>query len=261
MPKLDANLQFLFNEYDVLDRYDAAARSGFRAVELQSPYELPEDAVAERLERNGLVQVLINLPVDDPETGQRNVAIRPDRRDVFQERVETALGYASALQCRVINFPAGPAPDGFTREALRETFIQNLRYAAPRFAGVGTQVVIEAINTRDQPGFFVHRTGQAREIVEAAGVPNLGIQYDVYHMQIMEGDLARTIESSLPWIGHIQVADTPGRHEPGTGEISYPFIVAFLDRLGYTGYVGAEYRPSGRTEDSLEWAKPYLGGG
>ena len=260
MPKLDANLMFMFNEYDVLDRYDAAARAGFTAVELQSPYGIPPDALVERLDRNRLTHVLINLRSEDPDTGQRNVAIRPDRRDLFKEYVEHGVEYARALGCLVVNSTVGPAPQDVPPEELRATLVDNLRYAAPKFAEVGTKLLVEAINTRDQPGFFVHTTAAARSVIEEAGVPNLGIQYDVYHMQIMEGDLARTIEANLDLIEHIQIADTPGRHEPGTGEINYPFIFDFLDRAGYGGYVGAEYTPAGRTEDGLEWARPYLSG-
>lgn len=258
MPKLDANLQFMFNEYDVLDRYDAAARCGFQAVELQAPYAFPAEAVAERLERNGLEQILINLPAHDPDSGERNVALRAEKRDLFCEYVEQAVSYAATLKCHVINCTAGPAPKGRSRDELKEVFVENLRYAAPRFAAVGTHLLIEPINTRDQPGFFVHTSEQGREVIEAANVANLGLQYDVYHMQIMEGDLVRTIEANLALIGHIQIADTPGRHEPGTGEINYPFVLEFLDSIGYQGYVGAEYRPQGRTEEGLAWARPYL---
>ncbi len=260
MPKLEANIQFMFNEYGVLDRYDAAARAGFKAVEMQSPYGIPPEQITERLERNGLAHVLINLPAEDPDTGLRNVTIHPGRQDLFKEYVEKGIEYAGALGCVGINSGVGPAPKGVSADELWATLVDNLRYAAPRFAEVGTKVLVEAINTRDQPGFFVHTTGDARRLIEEAGVPNLGIQYDFYHMQIMEGDLVRTFEANLDLIGHVQIADTPGRHEPGTGEINYPFIFNFLDRVGYEGWVGAEYNPAGRTEDGLDWARPYLGG-
>ncbi|MEX0763289.1 MAG: TIM barrel protein [Dehalococcoidia bacterium] len=254
MPSLDANLQFMFNEYDVLDRYDAAARAGFKAVELQSPYPFEPEQVKERLERNGLRQILINMPAGD----ERNVPIRPDRRDQFREFVAQGVKYAEALNCPVINCPPGPAPEGAPADELKATLVENLRYAATEFAKVGTRVLVEAINTRDQPGFFVHTTSDCRAVIQEAAHENLGIQYDVYHMQIMEGDLARTIQANLDLIGHIQIADTPGRNEPGTGEINYDFLLPYIDSLGYEGWVGCEYKPAGRTEDGLGWAGKYL---
>ncbi len=258
MPALDANLQYMFNEYDVLDRYDAAAKAGFKGVELQSPYGLNSDAIVERLERNGLTHVLINLPANDPDTGRMNVAIRPDRRDLYEEYVAQGVEYAAALGCSVVNHGVGPAPDGVDPVELRATLVRNLRYAAEQFAPIGCKVLVEAINTRDQPGFFVHNTAQARSVVEEAGHPNLGIQYDFYHMQIMEGDLAPTVRENLDLIAHMQLADTPGRHEPGTGEINYDFLLPYVDGLGYEGWIGCEYAPLDGTEAGLAWAKKYL---
>lgn len=249
----------MFNEYDVLDRFDAAAKAGFKAIEMQSPYGFKPEQIQERLDRNDLEYVLINLPVEDPDTGQRNVTINPLRKDLFKEYVSEGVTYAEAFGCVGINSGIGPAPEGVDFQEIRETLVDNLQYAAPRFAEVGTKVFIEAINTRDQPGFFVNKTDTARDVIEDAGIPNLGIQYDFYHMQIMEGDLIRTFEANLDLIGHVQIADTPGRHEPGTGEINYPFIFDFLDRVGYHGWVGAEYYPIGLTEAGLDWVRPYLG--
>ncbi len=258
MPKFNANIQFMFNEYDVLDRYDAAARAGFTAVELQSPYGIPIDQIVERLERNSLAQVLINLPGDDPGTGVKNVAINPARKDFFKECVDQGLEYAKGLGVLVVNSGVGPAIDGVSHEEHWATYVENIQYAAPLFAEIGTKVLIEPINTRDQPGFLIHNTEQGVAAIRDVGDDNFGLQYDVYHMQIMEGDLAPTIEANLDAIGHIQIADTPGRHEPGTGEINYPFLFDHLDRIGYRGWVGAEYHPAGKTEDGLGWVKPYL---
>jgi hydroxypyruvate isomerase len=260
MPRFNANIQFMFTEYDVLDRYDAAAKAGFTGVELQSPYDIPIAEIVARLESNGLRHVLINLPGDDPSTGAKNVAINPARRDLFRESVDQGVEYAAGLDCVAVNSGVGPAIDGVSHEAHWETYVENMQYAAPLFAEVGVKLLIEPINTRDQPGFFIHDSSQGMAAVAAVGHPNFGLQYDVYHMQIMEGDLAPTIAEHLSSIGHIQIADTPGRHEPGTGEINYPFVFAHLDSLGYSGWVGAEYHPSKRTEDTLEWARPYLSG-
>ena len=259
MPRLEANLQFMFNEYDVLDRYDAAAKAGFKGVELQSPYDIPVEQIQERLERNNLRHVIINMPMTDPDTGLGNVPLRPDRKDLYKERVALGAKYAAALGCIGVNVGVGPLPEGVPGAAARATLIENLRHVATELDAIGIKALIEAINTRDQPGFYIHTTEQTKSIIEEAGHPNLFIQYDFYHMQIMEGDLAPTVRDNLSRIAHIQLADTPGRHEPGTGEINYNFLLPYLDEIGYNGWVGCEYRPLENTEKGLAWAKGWLG--
>jgi hydroxypyruvate isomerase len=197
--------------------------------------------------------VLHNLPAGDWNAGERGIACHPDRIAEFEAGVDRAMEYATALGCTQVNCLAGVVPSTVSPEQARATFVRNLRIAAPTLAAAGVRLLIEPINTRDIPGFFLNRTAQALEIIEAVASDNLFLQYDVYHMQIMEGDLATTLERQLPRIGHIQIADAPGRHEPGTGEINYDFLLGHLDRLGYLGWVGLEYRPTGRTEDGLVW--------
>ena len=258
MTKLAANLTMLFTEVDFLDRFDAAGEAGVRGVEYLFPYEFPKDALKEGLERNGLTQALFNTPAGDWAAGERGIAVLPDRVGEFQDGVGRALEYAETLGCRTINCLAGLAPEGVPDDTLRQTFVDNLRFAAPKLADAGITLIVEAINTRDIPGFWLNYTAQARSILEDVGAPNAGYQYDIYHMQIMEGDLAPTIESNLDIIRHFQLADNPGRHEPGTGEINYGFLLPLIDMLGYDGWVGCEYNPAGKTEDGLSWAAPYL---
>ena len=258
MPKLEANLQFMFNEYDLLDRYDAAARAGFKGVEIQAPYSTPIDAILERLERNDLKHVIINLPVSDPESGSNNLPLNPDKTDLYKERVELGVRYASALGCIGVNTGVGPLPEGLDPEIAYETYIGNLRYAADELQKVGVKALIEPINTRDQPGFLIHTSDQGMKAIADADHSNVYLQYDFYHMQIMEGDLIETFRRLLPSIAHVQFADTPGRNEPGTGEINYSFLFEMMDEVGYEGWAGAEYHPSKRTEDTLDWAQPYL---
>ncbi|OZG73950.1 hydroxypyruvate isomerase [Hahella sp. CCB-MM4] len=256
MPRLAANLSMLFTELEFLDRFDAAAKAGFRGVEYLFPYDFPAEEIASRLKNNNLTQVLFNLPAGDWAAGERGIACLPDRTGEFREGVSKAIDYAQALGCKQINCLAGIAPQGALSRA-EETFVENLRYAANQLEQAGIQLVIEAINTRDIPGFFLKNTRQALEIVEAVGSGNIALQYDIYHMQIMEGDLARTIEDNLASIKHIQLADNPGRHEPGTGEINYHYLFKFLDRIGYQGWVGCEYKPATTTEAGLGWLTAY----
>ncbi len=257
MPRFSANLSMLFCELDFLDRFEAAAGAGFDAVEYIGPYEHPPAAIAERLQRNGLEQALFNLPLGDWSAGERGVAVLPDRIDEFRAGVDTAIRYAEALGCRQVNCIAGIAPAGAPTAVLEDVLVDNLAFAAERLGRAGIRLLIEPINTRDMPGFFLTTSGQALAIMDRVGAANLFLQYDVYHMQVMEGDLARTIEANLSRIAHIQVADNPGRHEPGTGEINYPFLFDHLDRIGYRGFVGAEYRPATTTEAGLGWFSPY----
>ena len=258
MTKLAANLSMMFTEVDFLDRFDAAARAGFKGVEYLFPYDFPEDAIKERLERNGLTQVLFNMPAGDWAGGERGIAALPDRVGEFQDGVGQAVEYAGALDCKLINCLAGIAPAGIPDDRLRQTFVDNLKFAAPKLANAGLTLITEAINTRDIPGFWLNYTAQARSILEGVGATNTGFQYDIYHMQVMEGNLAETIEKNLDIIRHFQLADNPGRHEPGTGEINYDFLLPLIDMLGYDGWVGCEYNPAGKTEDGLGWAARYL---
>jgi hydroxypyruvate isomerase len=257
MPKFAANLTMLFNEIDFLDRFAAAAKAGFRGVEYLFPYAYPKDLLTERLAKHGLVQVLHNMPPGDWAKGERGIACHPDRVQEFREGVDKAIEYAKALGCPRLNCLAGLMPAGVPAERLRETFVANLRHAAAKLGSAGLQLLIEPINIRDMPGFFLSRTAQALDIIAEVGADNLLLQYDAYHMQVMEGDLARTIESNLARIGHIQIADNPGRHEPGTGEINYPFLFEHLDRIGYAGWIGCEYKPGNGTEAGLGWFAPY----
>jgi hydroxypyruvate isomerase len=255
MPVFSANLSMLFGEHDFLDRFDAAAKAGFTGVEYVAPYDHAPDVVAARLKKNNLTQVLFNLPPGDWGKGERGIAVLPDRVDEFRKGVDTAITYAKALGCKQVNCLAGIAPAGVDRAALETVFVENLKYAAPKLKAAGVKLLIEAINTIDIPGFFLNTTKQALDIIEKVGSDNLFVQYDIYHMQIMEGDLARTIEKNLSRIAHVQLADNPGRHEPGTGEINYPFLYDHLDRIGYTGWVGAEYKPNSGTVEGLGWFK------
>ena len=253
MPKINANIQFMFNEYELLDRYDAAARAGFKGVEVQAPYSEPVEAIQERLERNGLEHVIINLPVADPETGLNNLPLQPEKMGLYQEKVELGVEYAAGLGCVGVNTGVGPLPDGLDRDVAYRTYIDNLRFAADELGKVGVKAFIEPINTQDQPGFLISTSAAGIQAIDDAGHPNVMLQYDFYHMQIMEGRLAETFAELLPRIGHVQFADTPGRNEPGTGEINYGFIFRMMDEVGYEGWAGAEYYPSDRTEDSLGW--------
>ena len=258
MPRFAANLTMLFNEVKFLDRFAAAAAAGFRAVEYLFPYDYDKDRLAEKLAENGLSQVLHNLPAGDWAAGERGIACLADRVGEFQDGVGRAIDYAGALGCPRVNCLAGLAPDGADPDALRQTFIENLRFAAQEFEKVDIILLTEPINTRDIPGFFLNRSDQALAIIAEAGSANLKLQYDVYHMQIMEGDLAPTIERNLAVIGHMQIADTPGRHEPGSGEIDYGFLFDFIDECGYDGWIGCEYKPRTTTEAGLDWLTPYL---
>ena len=258
MPKFTANLTMLFNEVDFLDRFKAAKDAGFKGVEYLFPYPYPKEDLAERLEANGLTQVLHNLPAGDWAKGERGIACLPDRVGEFQDGVGKAIEYATALQCTQINCLAGIAPTDVDPATLRETFVDNLQFAAGKLKSAGIQLLMEPCNTRDIPGFFLSHSKQALEIINDVGSDNLFLQYDIYHMQIMEGNLAPTIERNLGSIRHLQLADNPGRNEPGTGEINYPFLFQFIDKLNYSGWIGCEYKPAKSTLEGLGWIRPYL---
>ena len=258
MPKLAANLTMLFGEIDFLDRFEAAASAGFRGVEFLFPYAYDAQVLKARLRDHRLVLVLHNLPAGNWTAGERGIACHPDRVEEFRAGVDQAITYATALDCDRVNCLAGILPPQVDPAAARDTFVQNLRYAAPRLQSAGIRLLIEPINTRDVPGFFLSGTAQAIEIIDAVGSDNLQLQYDIYHMQIMEGDVAAGIQRLLPRIGHLQLADVPGRHEPGTGAIDFGSLLNHIDRIGYSGWIGCEYVPAGKTRDGLGWAAPYL---
>jgi hydroxypyruvate isomerase len=257
MPQLAANLSMLFADRPFLERFEAAARAGFRAVEFQFPYDWSADDIATRLEGLGLTAVLHNLPAGDWAKGERGIACHPDRREAFRDGVARALAYARRLRVPRLNCLAGVPPPGVTHEEADATLVENVRWAARELQLHGLTLLLEPINTWDIPGFFLSRTDQAIELMDKVGEPNLQLQYDLYHAQRMEGELAGTLQRLLPRIGHIQLADNPGRHEPGTGEIRYAFLLEWLDRLGYDGWVGCEYRPADEgpmgTEKGLVW--------
>jgi hydroxypyruvate isomerase len=259
MPNFCANLTMLYNEHGFIDRFAAAAGAGFKGVEYLFPYEHDKDQLAEQLRKHGLVQVLHNLPAGDWGKGERGIACHPDRVGEFQDGVGRAIEYASALECRQLNCLAGLAPTDVPAERQRTTLVANLKFAAMKLREAGIKLLIEPINTRDIPGFYLTHSRQALDIIKEVGSDNLFLQYDIYHMQIMEGDLARTIEANLALIPHMQLADNPGRHEPGTGEINYPFLFEHIDRIGYRGWIGCEYKPKAATDDGLGWVRHYLG--
>jgi hydroxypyruvate isomerase len=253
MPSFAANLTLLFNEVDFLERFEAAAEAGFEAVELLFPYAWPAEEIAERLQRHGLKLVLHNLPPGDWDAGERGIACLPDRVDEFRAGVAQGIAYATALGCPQLNCLAGIRPAHVSSEEAHSTLVSNLRFAATEFERAGLRLLIEAINTFDMPGFFLNRSDQAAAILDEVDATNLFIQYDIYHAQRMEGELANTIAHLLPRIGHMQMADTPGRHEPGTGEINFDFLFDFIDEIGYAGWMGCEYRPATTTTDGLGW--------
>jgi hydroxypyruvate isomerase len=253
MPRFAANLTMLFTERPFLERFDAAAAAGFEAVEFLFPYDFAAADIAAALKKNKLTLVLHNLPAGDWAKGERGIACHPDRVAEFRAGVPKAIEYAKFLGCPQVNCLAGIKPSDVSDADAMETLVANLTFAATELDKVGIRLVIEAINTRDIPGFFVSSTKQALVIMDAVGSANLKFQYDIYHMQIMEGDVARTMETHLDRIGHIQLADNPGRNEPGTGELNYPFLFAHLDRIGYAGSIGCEYKPKAGTEAGLGW--------
>jgi len=255
VPRFAANLSYLFPERAFLDRFEAAVRCGFGAVEFHFPYAWEKESVVQAAQGAGVEVVLFNLPAGDWEAGERGIACHPDRMLEFQTGTVNAAEYALALGCTRLNCLAGIAPVDVGRETARATLIRNLRFAADELERLGIRLLLEPINTRDVPGFFVSRTAQAVELIDAVGADNLYLQYDIYHAQVMEGDLARTIEANLARIAHMQIADNPGRHEPGTGEINFDFLFRHIDQLGYDGWIGCEYRPAGSTEAGLEWIK------
>lgn len=257
MPQFAANLSMLYNEVPFLERFALAAEDGFGAVEYVSPYEYAAADIAAELKAHGLVQALFNLPAGDWSGGERGIACLPDRIEEFRSGVDTAITYAQALGCRKINCLAGIAGTGVDRAVHEATLVDNLKFAAGQLAEAGILLLLEPINLRDIPGFFVSTTDHAEVVLDAVGSDNLRIQYDFYHAQVTRGDLIPTLERLYHRIGHVQLADTPGRHEPGTGEINYANVLRALDRLGYSGFVGCEYKPRTTTRDGLSWMRHY----
>jgi hydroxypyruvate isomerase len=257
MPKFSANLTFLFNELPFMERFEAAAKAGFKAVEYMAPYPYPAEDLKAELKANDLVQALFNLPAGDWDNGERGMACIPGREAEFKEGVAKAIGYARALDCKKINCLSGKLPPGVSREAATATMIGNLKYAAAELKREGIMLVTEPINSFDIPGYFVNRTSEALAILDAVGSDNLFVQYDVYHAQRMEGELGSTLRNYRSRIGHIQIADNPGRNEPGTGEINYAWVLKHIDAIGYDGWVGCEYKPKTTTVEGLGWMKAF----
>jgi hydroxypyruvate isomerase len=258
MPRFSANISMLFNELEFPERFEAAAQAGFKAVEIQFPYGWSKRQLGEIAQHAGVEVVLINIPAGDSEKGDRGLGCLPGRVAEFREGVAKAIEYSEGLGCKQMNCLAGVAPPDVDGAKLRETYVSNLRYAAGELARHGMTLLIEPINTRTIPGFYLNKSAQALALMDEVGAANLKLQYDLFHMYIMGDDLAKTLSANLARIGHMQVADVPSRHEPGTGEIDFPPLFDLIDRLGYKGWIGAEYAPVGKTEDGLAWVRKYL---
>jgi hydroxypyruvate isomerase len=253
MPKYAANLSMLFTEAPFLDRFALAAEAGFEAVEFLFPYAFPAHEIRRRLHDHGLQLVLHNLPAGDWDAGERGIACLPDRVAEFRSGVGQAIEYAQALGVPQLNCLVGKTPAGVDDALLRATLVQNLRYAAGELQKTGIKLLVEPINFYDIPGFYLTRSAQTLAVLDEVGSDNVYLQYDIYHMQRMEGELAATMTQHLARIAHIQLADNPGRHEPGTGEINYPFLFAHLEEIGYDGWIGCEYKPATTTQAGLGW--------
>jgi hydroxypyruvate isomerase len=253
MPKFAANLTMLFNELPFMQRFEVAAKAGFGAVEYLFPYAFDKKDLAAALRDNGLAQVLHNLPAGNWEAGERGIACHPDRVGEFREGVARAIDYATVLGCSQVNCLIGKLPEGLTAGDVRKTVVDNLRFAARELEGAGIRLLIEPVNSFDIPGFYLTRTDQALALIDEVGSPNLLLQYDIYHAQRMEGELGATLSKHIARMGHIQLADNPGRGEPGTGEINYAWLFRHIDSLGYVGWIGCEYKPRAGTLDGLGW--------
>ncbi|MFN0304226.1 MAG: 2-oxo-tetronate isomerase [Burkholderiales bacterium] len=257
MPRFAANLSFLYTERDFLDRFAAASKDGFRAVEFLFPYEYPVAEIAKRLKDNGLKQVLFNMPPGDWDKGERGTAALPGREQEFRDAIAKALDYAAILDCNQVHVMAGLVAPGADRAAMRRTYVENLRYAAGEAAKQRVDVLIEPINTGDIPGFFLNRQDEANALIVEVGAPNLRVQMDLYHCQIVEGDVTTKIRRYIGNVGHFQIAGVPGRHEPSVGEMNYPYLFSVIDELGYEGWIGCEYRPKVNTTTGLSWINAY----
>ncbi len=256
--KIAANLTMMFNEHEFMDRFAAAAHIGFKGVEYLFPYDHPVEEIGEQLDKHNLKQVLFDFPAGDWANGDRGIAVQPDRKGEFQDGVGLAIEYAKALGCQRLTCLAGIPDEGADPAISDQTLVDNLRFAADAATTVDAIVLVEPLNTRDVPGTFVSNSKHGNRLVKDTVRDNVRLQFDVYHTQIMEGDLATKFTKLLPTIGHVQIADNPGRHEPGSGEINYPFVLNHIENSGYDGWIGAEYIPANDTEAGLSWIKPYL---
>lgn len=258
MIKFSANVSWIFIETDFLNRFERAAKAGFKGVECMSPFEWEKEAIAEQLQKHDLEMVMYNLPAGNWGGGERGIACLPNRTEEFRASVGKAIEYAKALKCSRINCLSGITPKGFPAEQIRKTEVENLRFAARTLEKENIKFMLEAINYYDMPGFYVNNTAQALDLIQEVNEPNLWLQYDIYHMQMMEGNLTKTIRENVSRIAHIQLGDVPGRHEPGTGEINFPNLFRFIEEAGYQEWIGLEYKPAGVTEDGLRWMQPYV---
>jgi hydroxypyruvate isomerase len=257
MPRFAANLSMMFNEVGFLDRFDAAAKAGFTAVEFLFPYEHPAAVLKARLAANGLQQVLFNMPPGDWAHGERGLASLPGRQAEFRTAVKQALEYATVLDCKLVHCMAGIPGADVPATTAAAVYAANLAWAAEQAKAAGVKVILEAINHRDMPGFHLHTLEQTAEVIAAVGADKLGMQFDIYHCQVTEGDITKRMETFMPLIDHMQLADVPARNEPGTGEIAWDFVFRRIDELGYGGWIGLEYRPAGDTVQGLAWRKKY----
>jgi hydroxypyruvate isomerase len=257
MPRLAANLSMMFNEVPFLDRFDAAAKAGFKAVEFLFPYEFPAAELKRRLDANGLRLVLVNMPPGDWAGGERGLASLPGRQAEFRTSVGRALDYATALDCKLVHCMAGIPPAGTPPVTAAALFASNIAWAAERAEAAGVRLALEPINHRDMPGYHLNTMQQGADVIAAIGAERVGLQFDLYHCQITEGDITKRIEKLLPIIAHMQLADVPDRHEPGTGEIGWDYVLPRIDALGYQGWIGCEYRPAGDTVAGLAWRKRF----
>ncbi len=257
MLRFSANLTMMFNEVDFLGRFERAAKAGFKGVEYLFPYGWRKEQLVDELNKHHLKQVLHNLPAGDWQAGERGIACLPGREGEFQEGVGKAIEYAKALKCDRLNCLVGKTPQE-KPEKVRQTLVSNLRFAATALEKENIRLLIEPLNSQDIPGFSLVHTQDALQLFKEIDHHNLWLQYDIYHMQVMEGNLTKTIRDNLSRIVHLQIAENPGRHEPGTGEINFTNLFRFIDEAGYDGWIGCEYIPAGKTEDGLQWVKPYL---
>lgn len=256
MPRFAANLSMMYQEHAFLDRFGAAAKDGFTGVEYLFPYAFDARDIAQRLRDHGLTQVLFNAPPGDWDKGERGIAALPGRETEFKRAIESALSYASQLGNTNIHVMAGLVDPAIERAEQRATYVANLAYAAREAAAQGKTILIEPINTRNMPGYFLNRQDDAHRICEEVGAANLRVQFDLYHAQIVEGDLAMKIRSpQFDNVGHIQIAGVPDRHEPDVGELDYPYLLALIDKRGYAGWIGCEYIPAAGTSEGLSWLK------
>ena len=255
MPRFSANLSFLFNEVDFLKRFESAAKAGFKGVEYPFPEDYSKEQLSDLLTKYHLEQVLVNLP--QGKTGERGTACLPGREAEFQDSVGRTVIMAKKLRCSRVNCLVGITPNGIPPDRIRKTLVNNLRFAAAAFARENIRLLVEALNSADAPGFYLSRSSDAFDLITEVNHPNLFFQYDIYHMQVSEGNLTKTIRDNLPRIAHMQLADVPGRHEPGTGEIDFSNLLRFIDEAGYDGWIGCEYRPATTTEAGLSWIKPF----